>query len=73
MSDDIRELEMRIEGISGGEAPGRLQSAVQAIDPGARVRVDAATGIVHVTTRCDTLEVVAALTEAGFEPSAETM
>lgn len=73
MSDDIRELEMRVAGISGDEAVGSIQAALRELDPGASVRMDHATGILHIMTRYDTLEVVAALTEAGFEPQAETM
>lgn len=71
MRDDVRELEMRITGSRPPE-PAAIEAALRGIDPDARVRTDPETGITHVTTRRDTLEVVAALTDAGFEPSAET-
>ena len=73
MSDEMRELEMRIEGRSGPAGADEIEAALRALDSGVRVRIDPATGIVHIETRRDTLEVVAALTEAGFEASAETM
>jgi copper chaperone CopZ len=73
MSDEVRELEMRVEARSGPAGAGEIEAALRAVDPGLRVRVDPATGIVHIETRRDTLEIVAALTEAGFEASAETM
>jgi hypothetical protein len=36
------------------------------------MRVDAETGIVHVKTTCDTLDLTDAITRAGFEASAMT-
>lgn len=73
MSDEVRELEMRVAGINRDDAVEPIQAALRELDAGAKVRIDGATGILHITTRYDTLEVVAALTEAGFEPQAETM
>ena len=73
MSDEVRELEMRIDGIVGGTVPEPFIAAIRGVDPGGMARVDPETGIVHIITRCDTLEIVAALASAGFEASAETM
>ncbi|MDB5558072.1 MAG: hypothetical protein JWQ36_1006 [Enterovirga sp.] len=73
MSDDVREIEMRVEGVSAPDAVGPVASAIRALDPQATVRLDPATGIVHAMTRRDTLEVVAALAKAGFEARAMTL
>jgi len=73
MSDDVREIEMRVEGVSAPDRIGPVEAAIRALDPTASVRLDGATGIVHATTRRDTLEVVAALTKAGFEAKAMTL
>jgi hypothetical protein len=47
-----------------------VTKAIQAIDPGARVRLDPDTGILHTMVRRETLEVTDALTQAGFEVTA---
>jgi hypothetical protein len=73
MSDDVREIEMRVEGVSAPDAVGPVASAIRALDPHATVRLDPATGIVHALTGRDTLEVVAALAKAGFEARAMTL
>ena len=73
MSDDMREIEMRVEGISSPEQVGPVESAIRALDPAATVRLDPATGILHAMTARDTLEVVAALSRAGFEARAMTL
>jgi copper chaperone len=68
-----KELELRID---GAERPGcaeAIQTALQAIDPEARIRVDPATGIVHAFTTCETLELTDAITRAGFQASAMTL
>ena len=73
MSDEVRELEMRVDGRSGAAGAEEIEAALRSCDPGVRVRLDPATGIVHVRTTRDTLEIAAALSEAGFEASADTM
>jgi hypothetical protein len=73
MSDEIREIEMRVEGPSGPERADAILRVVRQLDPAATVRVDPDTGIVHATTWRDTLEVVAALTAAGLDATATTM
>jgi hypothetical protein len=73
MSDEPHEIEMRVEGVSGPERLGAVERAIRDLDPGATVRLDPATGIVHAMTRRDTLEVVAALAQAGLEAKAMTL
>lgn len=73
MSDDVREVEMRVEGVSTPDGLGPVEAAIRKLDPGATVRLDPATGIIHAMTARDTLEVVAALTDAGIEASAMTL
>ena len=73
MSDDVREIEMRVEGVFTPEDLGPVEAAIRKLDPGATVRLDPATGIIHAMTSRDTLEVVAALTDAGIETSAMTL
>jgi hypothetical protein len=73
MSDDLREIEMRVEGVSRPESLGPVESAIRSLDPEATVRLDPATGIVHAMTRRDTLEIVAALSGAGLEAKAMTL
>lgn len=72
MADDRMELEMRIEGLGTAAGQQGAERALQALDPGATLRVDDASGIAHVTTTCQTLEVEDALTRAGFEVTAAT-
>ena len=73
MSDDVREIEMRVEGVSEPDQLGPVERAIREIDSQATVRLDPATGILHAMTRRDTLEVVAALAKAGFEAKAMTL
>ena len=73
MDSDIREIEMRVEGVSTPEGVGPVERAIRALDPDATVRLDPATGILHAITSRDTLEVVAALGKAGLEAKAMTL
>ena len=73
MSDDVREIEMRVEGVSDAGGIGPVESAIRTLDPEATIRFDPATGIIHALTRRDTLEVVAALSSAGLEAKAMTL
>jgi hypothetical protein len=50
-----------------------VETALRELDPQATVRLDPATGILHAMTCRDTLEVVAALSKAGFEAKAMTL
>jgi len=73
MSDDVREIEMRVEGVSAPDQLGPVEAAIRSLDPGATVRLDPATGIIHAMTGRDTLEVVAALSQAGLDARAMTL
>ena len=73
MADDLREIEMRIEGLSGPDGLPPVERVIRKLDPGATVRLDPATGILHATTSRDTLEIVAELGKAGFEAKAMTL
>ena len=73
MSDDVREIEMRVEGVSAPDGLRPVEAAIRELDPSATVRLDPATGIIHAMTRRDTLEVVAALSKAGLEAKAMTL
>jgi copper chaperone len=70
--DGEKELELRIAGagLPGWEAA--VEAAIRGLDPTAHARLDAATGIVHVITTCDTLDLTDAITRAGFEATAMT-
>ncbi len=63
------EIELRIDG-GGSGAEDRIRRALAGLDPDAAVRMDAETGIAHLVTRADTLDVVDALRRAGLEATA---
>lgn len=69
MDDATGEHELRVT--APGD-PARIEAALRTLDAEARVRIDPATGIVHVTSARDTLEIVAALNAAGLETTAMT-
>lgn len=68
MAGDMKEVELRLDGAA--ETAPRIEHLLQQIDPGAGVRLDSRTGILHVTTSLDTLEVTAALARAGHDATA---
>jgi hypothetical protein len=67
MDEVVREIEMRIAGAGKPGFIDDVTGVIQALDPGAKVRLDPATGIVHALSRRETLEVTDALTRAGYE------
>ncbi|NNM72481.1 heavy metal transporter [Enterovirga aerilata] len=73
MSDELREIETRVDGVTRPDCLAPIEAAIRSLDPEARVRFDPATGIVHALTRRDTLEIVAALSGAGIEAKAMTL
>ena len=73
MTDERHEIEMRVEGVTDQAGIGPVADAIRGLDPGATVRLDPATGIIHAMTHRDTLEVVAALSKAGLEAKAMTL
>ncbi len=68
--DGMKELEFRLGGVS--EAAPRIEDTVRQVDTRAGVRIDPRTGILHVTTSLDTLEVTAVLSRAGYDVTAMT-
>ena len=65
------EIELRIDEVAPG-GQDRILRALAGIDPDASVRIDAGTGIAHLVTRADTLDVVDALRRAGLDCTAMT-
>jgi copper chaperone len=72
MDEIVRESEMRIAGAGKPGCMEAVTTAIQALDPEAKVRLDPETGILHVLSRRETLEVTDALTRAGFEVTGMT-
>ena len=65
------EIELRVDGVApGGEEP--VRRALEGVDPDAAVRIDGTTGIAHILTRADTLDIVDALRRAGLDATAMT-
>jgi copper chaperone len=69
---DDKELELRIAGAGTPGWEAAIEAAIRGLDPHAHARLDAETGIVHVKTTCDTLDLTDAIMRAGFEASAMT-
>ncbi len=67
---DTREVELRLDGAA--DAMPRVEELLRQADPRASVRLDPLTGILHVATSLDTLEVTAALARAGYDATAMT-
>ncbi len=70
--DPAIELEMRIDGMDRDGVPARVDAALRALDPSATMRLDRSTGITHVSTSCQALEIEDALARAGIEVTAAT-
>ena len=62
--------ERRLDGAAG--ALPRIEELIRQADPQAGVRLDGRTGILHVATSLDTLEITAALARAGYDATAMT-
>ena len=72
MSTEPFEHELRIEGSDRADTRDAIAAALGDLDPETRIRVDPETGVVHVTTDRDTLEVTDALETAGLTVSGMT-
>jgi copper chaperone len=68
----VKELELRIAGAGKPGWEAAVEAAIRGLDPQAHARLDAVTGIVHVTTRCEALDLTDAITRAGFDATAMT-
>ena len=66
----MKEVELRLDGAA--EAAPRVEELLRQVDPGCGVRFDPRTGVLHITTSLDTLEVTAALARAGYDATAMT-
>lgn len=66
------EHEMRVTRNGAAAGEGELRDALRQVDPTAIVRLAPETGIVHVQSVRDTLDLVDALGKAGFEAGAAT-
>jgi len=59
-------LRLSVEGMSCGHCVGAVTRAVQAVDPGAEVRVDLVAKSVEARTDADRDAVARAITDAGY-------
>lgn len=57
---------LEVNGIHCSSCAKRITTAIQKIEPGARVKVDVATGAVEVEGAADRAAVVGAIEGAGF-------
>ena len=58
--------ELQVENMSCGHCVGAVTRAVCALDPGARVEIDLATGTVKVESGAQLAGISAAIAEAGY-------
>lgn len=72
MKDEPGEIELRVADAAAPGTMERVEASARALDGSAKVRLDPETGIVHVRTSCDTLDLVAALEKAGLDVTAPT-
>jgi copper chaperone len=61
---------MKVDGMTCEGCADTVRRTIQKLDPGARVTVDLERGWVTASTKADTLEVTAALTQAGYSATA---
>lgn len=62
-------LEFHIDAMTCGHCVGAVTRAIQEVDPQATVAIDLPTHQVRVESSAGKDELVAALTEAGYEPA----
>lgn len=72
MDDALRDLRMKVDGMTCEGCVAAVTRAIRHRDPEARVSVDLAQGEVALTTRVESLEIAEALTRAGYEARAMT-
>jgi copper chaperone len=72
MSEPLKDLLMRVEGMSCQGCVETVTRTVRELDPAAKVEVDLEHGRLHVTTRAQSIEVAEALSAAGYEATAMT-
>jgi copper chaperone len=64
--DEVREVMMKVDGIGEEGRAEAVRRTIRNLDAEAQVHVDLGRGQINVRTRADTLEVIDALTKAGF-------
>jgi copper chaperone len=72
MDDALRDLRMKVDGMTCEGCVEAVTRVVRRLDPDARVTVDLARGEVALATRVESLEIAEALTRAGYEAHAMT-
>ena len=72
MVGEKREIELRVDGVTGEADLHRVRTAVAELDPAASVHLDDSTGIIHIETSCETLEVTSRLGAVGMSVRAMT-
>lgn len=71
--DDVRnEITMKVDGMRGEGCAEAVRRTIRALDAEAQVHIDFGRGQVSARTRADTLEVTAALTNAGYNATGMT-
>ena len=63
-------IELTIKDMTCGHCASRVTQAVKSVDEQAKVTVDVAKKYVRIDSTHDAQEIAAALTEAGYPPSA---
>ncbi len=72
MDDALRDLRMKVDGMTCEGCVAAVTRAIKQRDPEARVSVDLAQGEIALSTRVESLEIAEALTRAGYEARAMT-
>ncbi|WP_375458373.1 hypothetical protein [uncultured Enterovirga sp.] len=72
MNDDTIELEMRIDGLDTEGGLRHAEEVLLSLDPDATLRLDPETGIAHLRTTRQALEIEDAMTRAGLQVTAAT-
>jgi copper chaperone len=72
MNDEQKDIAMKVDGMACEGCAETVRRTIHRLDPGAKVSVDLARGLVTATTSADTLEVTAAVTRAGYNATAMT-
>ena len=66
MMDQIREIMMKVDGMTCEGCAETVRRTIEKLDPEAQVHIDLGRGQVTARTRADTLEVTDAITKAGY-------
>ena len=72
MDEVRRAVTMKVDGLQSEGCADAVRRTIRGLDPEAQVEIDVGRGEVHATTSADTLEVTAALTNAGYNATAMT-